>query len=190
MKVSNNQGNQIFTRKNLVRTLLGLAFLALTIVITLQFDFADIKLFLRENKNHAIIISLLIYVLFGLTFIPSIPLTLFIAVLLGPAQAALIAAVGNTGAAFCEYHIGKSIGNVIAFKHLKERLPFGLSKLPIHSPLFLLAVRSIPAGTRSFSLVCGAYQVPMPVYLWTTFAMYLTTSVFLSFGGAKLISLL
>jgi uncharacterized membrane protein YdjX (TVP38/TMEM64 family) len=106
---------------------------------------------------------------------------------MGPLQAAIVATVGNTIAALLEYQVGKTIGDVVNFEGLKSKLPFGLGRLPVDSPYFLLAARSIPAGTRGFSVVCGAYQVPLLSYTWTTFSMYFVTSVMLSFGSLELI---
>jgi uncharacterized membrane protein YdjX (TVP38/TMEM64 family) len=185
-----NDHPKIFNRENYLK-FLGL-FIILVIAIwgSLRFDFEEIKPIIRQNQSQAIVISLVIYVLFGFTFLPSVPLTLFIAVLIGPFQAAVVAAIGNTIAALFEYHIGKTVGDVVSFEEVRKKLPFGLHKLPVDSPLFLLGARSIPAGSRAFSVVCGAYQVPMPTYLWTTSVMYFVTSVFLAYGGSKLIELL
>jgi len=157
------------------------------IIISINYTMADVKAYIQANPKQAILISLLIYVSFGLTFLPSIPLTLFIAVLMGPLQAAIVATVGNTIAALLEYQVGKTIGDVVDFEGLKSKLPFGLGRLPVDSPYFLLAARSIPAGTRGFSVVCGAYKVPLLSYTWTTFSMYFVTSVMLSFGSLELI---
>jgi uncharacterized membrane protein YdjX (TVP38/TMEM64 family) len=185
-----NDHPKIFNRENYLK-FLGL-FIILVIAIwgSLRFDFEEIKPIIRQNQSQAIVISLVIYVLFGFTFLPSVPLTLFIAVLIGPFQAAVVAAIGNTIAALFEYKIGKTVGDVVSFEEVRKKLPFGLNKLPVDSPLFLLGARSIPAGSRAFSVVCGAYQVPMPTYLWTTSVMYFVTSVFLAYGGSKLIELL
>lgn len=185
-----NDHPKIFNRDNYLK-FLGLC-LVLVIAIwgSLQFDLEEIKPIIRQNQSQALLISLVIYVLFGFTFIPSIPLTLFTAVLIGPMQAAVVAAMGNTIAAIFEYQIGKTVGDVVAFEEIKKKLPFGLNKLPVDSPLFLLGARSIPAGSRAFSVVCGAYQVPMPTYLWTTSVMYFVTSAFLAYGGSKLINFL
>lgn len=175
---------------NLIKAALVVLIIAAAVFISLNYSIADIQSYIEENPRQTIIISLLIYISFGLTFFPSIPLTLFIAVLIGPLQAALVAAVGNTVAALLEYQVGKTIGDVVDFESIKTKLPFGLGKLPIDSPYFLLAVRSVPAGTRGFSVVCGAYQVPMLSYTWTTFTMYLLSSLFLAYGGAGLLQLI
>ena len=185
-----NEHPKIFNRDNYLKFLGLLIILAIAIWGSLRFDFEEIKPIIRQNQSQAILISLIIYVLFGFTFLPSVPLTLFIAVLIGPFQAAVVAALGNTIAALFEYKIGKTVGDVVSFEDVRKKLPFGLNKLPVDSPLFLLGARSIPAGSRAFSVVCGAYQVPMPTYLWTTSVMYFVTSAFLAYGGSKLINIL
>jgi len=185
-----NEHQKIFNRENYLKFLGLLIILAIAIWGSLRFDFEEIKPIIRQNQSQAMLISLVIYILFGFTFLPSVPLTIFIAVLIGPLQAAVVAAVGNTIAAIFEYQIGKTVGDVVSFEDIRQKLPFGLNKLPIESPLFMLGARSIPAGSRAFSVVCGAYQVPMPTYIWTTSVMYFVTSAFLSYGGSKLIDLL
>ena len=175
---------------NLIRASLVILMIAVAIYISSNYSAADIQAFIEQNPRQTILISLLIYISFGLTFLPSIPLTLFLAVLIGPLLAAIVATIGNTIAALLEYQVGKTIGDVVDFDGIKAKLPFGLGKLPINSPFFLLAVRSIPAGTRGFSVVCGAYQVPLLAYTWTTFTMYFASSVFLAYGGAELLKLI
>lgn len=172
---------------NIVRIVLIVVIISAAIFVSLHYTMADVKDYIENNPRQAILISLLVYISFGLTFLPSIPLTLFIAVLIGPLQAAIVATVGNTIAALLEYQVGKTIGDVFHFEKLKSKLPFGLGKLPIDSPYFLLAARSIPAGTRGFSVVCGAYQVPLLSYTWTTFTMYFISSLVLAFGSVGLI---
>lgn len=172
---------------NIIRVVLFVLIIAAAVYVSRNFRLADIQAFIQENRRQTILISLLIYISFGLTFLPSIPLTLFIAVLIGPLQAAIVATVGNTLAALLEYQVGKTIGDVVDFEGIKSKLPLGLGKLPIQSPYFLLAARTIPAGTRGFSVVCGAYQVPIVSYLWTTSTMYFLSSLFLAYGGAELV---
>lgn len=172
-------------RVSLIATIIGLA-----IFVSVNYTMVDIKQYIENNPSQTILISLLVYVSFGLTFLPSIPLTLFIAVLIGPLQATIVATVGNTIAALLEYQVGKTIGDVVDFERLKAKLPFGLGQLPIKSPYFLLAARSIPAATRGFSVVCGAYHVPLLSYTWTTFTMYLISSIVLTYGSLELIKLI
>jgi uncharacterized membrane protein YdjX (TVP38/TMEM64 family) len=183
------KGKEWFNRKNFVRFLMIFLVMAIAITFAIRFDLQTIKDFIRTHTSQAILISIAAYILFGLTFIPTFPLTIMIAVMIGPLQAAIIAAFGNTVAAFWGYQVGKSVGDIVAFEEKKSRLPFGLGKLPIKSPLFMLAARSVPAGSRAYSVVCGAFEVPIPTYLWTTSLMFFLNSAFLSYGGMKLIKL-
>lgn len=174
---------------NIIRLVLVALIISGAVYISLNYTMADIQDYIQANPRQTILISLVIYVSFGLTFLPSIPLTLFIAVLIGPLQAAIVATVGNTIAAMLEYQVGKTIGDVVDFESMKAKLPFGLGKLPIKSPYFLLAARIIPAGTRGFSIVCGAYQVPLIPYAWTTFTMFFISSLVLAFGSLQVFKL-
>lgn len=176
--------NKFFSNPhNIIRALLIALIIGVAIIISLNYSMADIQRYIKQYPSRTILISLGVYVSFGLTFLPSIPLTLFIAVLIGPIQAIIVATVGNTIAALLEYQVGKTIGDVFDFEKIKSKLPFGLAKMPIKSPYFLLAARTIPAGTRGFSVVCGAYHVPLLSYTWTTFTMYLISSVILVYGS-------
>jgi len=173
---------------NIIRALLITIIIGLAVIVSINYSMADIQNYIKQYPSYTILISLGVYVSFGLTFLPSIPLTLFIAVLIGPLQAIIVATVGNTIAALLEYQVGKTIGDVFDFEKIKAKLPFGLAKLPIKSPYFLLAARTIPAGTRGFSVVCGAYHVPLLSYTWTTFTMYLISSIVLVYGSVFILN--
>jgi uncharacterized membrane protein YdjX (TVP38/TMEM64 family) len=176
--------DKLINKHNAIRLAMMFLIIGFAVMISINYSMADVKAYIEENPRQTILISLIIYISFGLTFLPSIPLTLFIAVLIGPLQAAIVATIGNTIAALLEYQVGKTIGDVVDFENIKTKLPFGLGKLPIKSPYFLLAARSIPAGTRGFSVVCGAYQVPLLSYTWTTFTMFFISSIIFAYGGS------
>jgi len=160
------------------------------IIFAIRFNMNEVKTFIQNNKKQALLISLFIYVISGLAFLPSTPLTVFIAFLVGPLPAAIVATLGNTLAAIIQYEFGKTVGDVIDFEEKKSKLPFGLNKLPVQSPLFMLTARSVPAGARAYSMVCGAYRVPIPVYLWTTFLMFFINSAILAFVGISFLPVL
>lgn len=160
------------------------------VVIMVNFDLPGAKDFIRAHRRQAALISVGIYFLLGFTFIPASPLTLFLAVFMGPLETVAVAAVGNTLAALLEYQIGATVGDIFNFEAHMDNLPFRLGELPITSPLLLMAGRLLPLGKRGFSIVCGAYQVPLGKYLWTTVLMYIVNASFLAFGGAGLARLL
>jgi len=165
-------------------------FVLVIILISSNFDLTDSQNFIQSHQPQAAFISVLIYILIGFTFIPAIPLTLFLAVFLTPLQAALLATIGNTLAALIHYKIGQTMSDVFDFKEKKSRLPFGLGNLPLASPLLLIACRYIPFGKRGFSYVCGTYQVDFNRYLWTTLLVYGIDSFILAFCGASLSQLI
>ena len=129
-------------------------------------------------------ISIFVYAALGTTFIPSEPLTLLIGAMFGPWVAVLVSWIGNTLAAIVEYYIGQRIGSAANFMEKKEKLPFGLGKLPVDSPWFLIGGSAIPLdGAKAISVVAGVYHVPMLRYLWTTAVTILFGSLVFSFGG-------
>ncbi len=183
------KNKKILTQGNIFKLSILASVLIFAIIASLNVSMSDVQTYIKQNQSQSILISFIVYVLLGFTFLPSLPLTLFIALLIGPLQAGVVATLGNTISAFFEYQLGKAIGDVVHFEEKKAKLPFGLGELPTSSPYFLMAVRSIPAGTRSVSIMCGAFHVPISTYLLTTFTMYLFSSFFIAYGGAQIFNL-
>jgi uncharacterized membrane protein YdjX (TVP38/TMEM64 family) len=150
-------------------------------------DLNKVKAFISQAGIWGIIVSILLYALLGVTLIPSEPLTLFIGALFGPWLATLIAGTGNTLSAFVEYYIGTHIGSATNFAERKDKLPFGLGKMKVDSPLFLVGARMIPGyGPKIVSMMAGIYRVPLLRYLWTTaIPIFIGATVF-AFGGAEI----
>ena len=167
-----------------------LIIVAVGLVIMFRFDLPETQAFIRANRSQAALISVGIYFLLSFTFIPASPLTLFLSVFLGPIETVAFATVGNTLAALLQYQIGAKAGDIIDFESKMEKLPFKLGKLPITSPLVLMAGRLMPLGKNGFSIVCGAYQVPIGKYIWTTILMFAITASVLAFTGASLLKLI
>jgi uncharacterized membrane protein YdjX (TVP38/TMEM64 family) len=158
------------------------------------FDLSKIKTFISQAGAWGVIISIIFYALMGMTLIPSEPFTLFIGALFGPVYATLIAGVGNTLSALVEYYIGTHIGSATNFIEKKDKLPFGLGKLKVESPLFLIAARMIPGyGSKVVSVLAGVYKVPIWRYVWTTAITIFVGSAVFAFGGfgiGKLVKIL
>ena len=68
-----NDHPKIFNRDNYLKFLGLILILAIAIWGSLKFDLEEIKPMIRQNQNQALLISLVIYVLFGFTFLPSVP---------------------------------------------------------------------------------------------------------------------
>jgi uncharacterized membrane protein YdjX (TVP38/TMEM64 family) len=147
-------------------------------------DLDRIKTFIAGIGPWGIVVSIFVYALLGLTLVPSEPLTILIGALFGPLIATLVAGVGNTLSAVVEYFLGKKIGQAANFMEKKEKLPFGLGKLPVQSPLFLIGARMIPGyGPKAVSLLAGVYHVPLVLYIWTASIPTFLGSAIFAFGG-------
>ncbi len=158
-------------------------FVAAALFFAKTYDLSTLKDFLREYEFYGAIVCVAIYALLGPTPIPSEPVTLLVLAWKGPVAAILIATLGNTLASIMEYYIGGSIGDIADFEKRKQGLPFGLGRLPISSPVFLLAGRMLPGyASKLISLAGGVYRVPAWTYLWT--------SVVANFFGAVAVALI
>jgi uncharacterized membrane protein YdjX (TVP38/TMEM64 family) len=147
-------------------------------------DMNRIKSFISEAGIWGVIISIFLYALLGVTLIPSEPLTLFIGALFGPWLATLIAGTGNTLSAMVEYYLGTHIGSATNFQEKKDKLPFGLGKMKVESPVFLIGARMIPGyGPKIVSMMAGMYRVPILRYLWTTAIPIFCGAAIFAFGG-------
>lgn len=110
-----------------------------------------------------------LYGLLCLTPIPTDPITLLVGALYGPLLGLLISWFGNTFASLVEYYVSHHIGNLTRFDVLKQKLPWGLAKVPVNSIWFLTFGRMVPGyGGKLVSVLGGLYHVPFRRYLWTT----------------------
>jgi uncharacterized membrane protein YdjX (TVP38/TMEM64 family) len=154
-------------------------------------DLATIEAFIIKIGFWGIALTFLLYGVLGLTIIPSEPLTILMGALFGPWIATLVAGLGNTLAAVVEYYLGDRVAHVTNFVEKKSGLPFGLGKLPIDSPVFLLGARMIPGyGPKIVSVLSGAYRVPILLYVWTTAVVTFLGAAIFAFGGSGLFQLI
>jgi uncharacterized membrane protein YdjX (TVP38/TMEM64 family) len=154
-------------------------------------DMPRIRTFIQEHGIWGLLLSLPIYTTLGVTMVPSEPITLLITGLYGPLVGTITASLGNLGAAMLEYYIGRRLDAATDFQRRKERLPFGLGRLPISSPLFLLFGRMIPGyGAKLIGILGGAAHVPIGLFLWTSAIQTVLGAAILSFGGWGIISLI
>ncbi|MFM8319444.1 MAG: hypothetical protein ACKOC5_00905, partial [Chloroflexota bacterium] len=99
--------------------------------------------------------------------------------------------LGTTGATLVEYYVGSSIGELAGFERWRARLPFRLGRLPVSSPLFLLAVRTFPGyGSKFVSLAAGMYRVPLFTYTWTALLSSLFGALLVVLGAYGLLQLI
>ncbi len=177
-------------RQKLMKTILIMVLFAAIIGVIAAFDLEKIKVLIQQAGVWGIGISILVYGALGLTFVPSEPITLLIGALFGPWVALLTATIGNTLAAIVEYFMGHRIGSITNLKEKKASLPFGLNKLDIGSPLFLIGVRMIPGyGPKIVGMFAGVFHIPLWRFIWTTVIPVFLGSAIFAFGGFGLSSL-
>ncbi|MBN1440408.1 MAG: VTT domain-containing protein [Anaerolineales bacterium] len=178
-------------RKRLVRLILLLLFVVMGFAFAAFYSPAAFHEFLQKNEYLGVSACLAVYLLLGPTPIPSEPLTLLVLAWKGPVPAVVLATLGNTLAAVMEYCLGGTIADLAEFEKRKQALPFGLGRLPIHSPVFLLFGRMLPGyGSKIISVAGGAYRVPAGTYLWTSVLSNLIGAMTVVLFGMGLINLI
>jgi uncharacterized membrane protein YdjX (TVP38/TMEM64 family) len=177
------------TRRQSIISLVITVVVILLLILLLTEEMSVVRDFIRRSGWIGLLISIGLYGLLGFTPIPSEPLTIMLSTIYGPLAATFVSGTGNLLAAMMEYTVGEHIGNAASFAQRKASLPLGLGKLPVHSPVFLLAARMLPGyGPKFVSLLGGMYRVPKLRYLLTAaIPTYLGSAIF-AYGGFGLIN--
>jgi uncharacterized membrane protein YdjX (TVP38/TMEM64 family) len=172
-------------------TLLMLLIALLAITFLARREMAPLRHFISSSGWIGGVVLVLVYALLGATPIPSEPLTILAGTIFGPFYAALVATFGNLLSALVEYTIGRQLGSAASFDQKREKLPFGLGKFPVDSPVFLIGARNLPGyGSKVVSLVAGIYRVPLWRYIWTAFVSTAAGAFLVAYGGLGLIRIL
>ena len=171
-----------------------LTFLVFLLPFLLIFYFAkeirNIERFIPTTGVTGPLVSILLMGLLSATPIPTDPIVVLNGAIFGPFIGFLVSWMGNNLAAIIEYFIGRGISTLTDFEKQRQKLPFGLAKLPVTSPWFLIFGRFVPQfGGKLVSLAGGVYHVDFYLYLWTAFASNLFGSLMLSYGGHFLLYL-
>jgi uncharacterized membrane protein YdjX (TVP38/TMEM64 family) len=154
-------------------------------------EFAQIKTFIIDSGPIGILLSMLFIGALGATPIPSEPFTILLSTVYGPFWAMVSTSIGTLLSALLEYFISSRIGHAANFEVWKQRLPFGLGKVSVDSPAFLIGARVVPGyGSKFVSLVSGFYKVPLLRYTWTTFVATLAGAAITAYGGYQIIHLM
>jgi uncharacterized membrane protein YdjX (TVP38/TMEM64 family) len=176
--------------ESIFSALFSLALVGLAIYIATS-DMQRIRVFVSTNGVAGLGLALVIFTMLGATVVPSEPLTLLIATVFGPFTATVTASLGNLGAAMVEYYLGTRLGNAASFIERKEKLPWGLGKLPVTSPVFLIFGRMLPGyGAKLIGLLSGLYRVPILLYLWTSAIQTVLGAASFAYAGTGIMSLL
>ncbi|NMB84109.1 TVP38/TMEM64 family protein [Candidatus Roizmanbacteria bacterium] len=171
-------------------TLIGMVFLVVAVFYVAK-NMRDVRTIVSRAGLAGPVVLIFLYGFFAVTPITTDPLTVVSGVFFGPIGGVFISWIGNNLAAMVEYYFGRHIGKVANFKKIKEKLPFGLSRLPVDSPWVLIFGRLVPGyGGKVISIMGGIYHVPVRRYLWTSALTNFFGSLLLSLGGYQLIHFL
>jgi uncharacterized membrane protein YdjX (TVP38/TMEM64 family) len=178
----------VSNRATSLQVLLLLIFSSLVIVLILSNEVDRVRAYIQASGWFGAFVTILLYGVLGASPVPSEPLTVLNSTISGPFIATLVATLGNTLAALVEYYIGLKVSDVTRFDQHREKLPFGLGRIPVHSPAFLLLARNLPGyGPKFVSLLAGAYRVPIWRFIWTTLVVNLIGAAIFAYGGFGII---
>jgi uncharacterized membrane protein YdjX (TVP38/TMEM64 family) len=136
------------------------------------------------------LVAIALYSVFALTPIPSEPLTVFCIYFFGSIKGASIIWLGGTIAALVEYYFGLHMRKISKIENSLKKLPFGLNKMSVESPYFLIFGRLIPGyGSKVISIVAGIHRVSLKTYIWTTAILNLVGAIVIGYGGYHVLRL-
>jgi uncharacterized membrane protein YdjX (TVP38/TMEM64 family) len=177
-------------RKKLTTILITVLVLILIVILILSRNLDGIRAFLLRSGKIGLVISVGLYGLLGASPIPSEPLTVLLSALYGPFYITIVATLGNLLSALVEYYIGRKIGDASDFEKRREKLPFGLGKIPADSVIFLIVGRFLPGyGAKFISVFSGIYHVRLWRYTWTTVLSTLLGAAIVAYGGSGILNL-
>ncbi len=175
--------------KNTIGTVISLVLLIAVFVILYRHS-SVIAEVLKQAGPWAPVVAILLYILLAPTPIAADPITIVMGVTYGPLVGIIIGSVGSTLSAIVEYYMGVSIGKRTNFEAEKDKLPFGLGRMPVDTIPFLLIGRMIPGyGSKAFSLLAGGYHVPLKRYIWTSALTSIGGSMILTLGVSGILNL-
>lgn len=158
--------------------------LPVALLIFFRQDFIAIERLIPTTGIAGPLFSVMLMGILSATPIPTDPIVILNGAIFGPFVGILVSWMGNNLAALIEYFIGRGLRQVTTLYRQDKKLPFGLSRFPADSTVFLIFGRFVPqVGGKVVSLAGGVYHVPLGKYLWTTLVSNLFGSVLLSLGG-------
>lgn len=133
------------------------------------------------------LVSIALYVgLVSTPFVSSDILALLNGAIFGFWEGALINCIGVMLGAVSTYLIARRTGEFLDIQKDLERLPPWVKRLPVGSPLFLLALRLVPwVGGTIANNVAGFYKISIFRHLWTTAVVAIPVAVVSAYLGWK-----
>lgn len=161
------------------------------VFIFLSKNIKAVDMLIKDAGVLGPLVAVVAYVVLAPTPISTDPISVFTGVLFGPVLGLFVAWIGNNLGAVTEYIVGRSVGRSEKLSFLKEKLPFGLNKLPVTSPYVLIFGRAIPGyGGKVINFMAGMYEVSIKTFLWTTILINFIGASILSFGGYGVVKLI
>jgi len=177
-------------RTKMAVVLVTVLIIILIVILVASKNMDGIRAFLLSTGKIGLVISVGLYGLLGASPIPSEPLTVLLSALYGPFYITIVATLGNLLSALVEYYIGRKIGDASDFEARRQKLPFGLGKIPADSILFLIGARFVPGyGSKFISVLSGIYHVRFWRYTWTTVLSTLLGAAVVAYGGFGILNL-
>ncbi|TAM92629.1 TVP38/TMEM64 family protein [bacterium] len=138
------------------------------------------------------VVSIVIYVaLVSSPFVSSDILALLNGAIFGLWEGALVNCVGVMLGGVSTYLIARRTGEFLDIHEDLERLPPWVKRLPVGSPLFLLALRVVPwVGGTIANNVAGFYKISIFRHLWTTAVVAIPVAVFTAYLGWRAVDFL
>lgn len=157
--VKNNNLFSIITL--IIVTILGIA-------LFIWFDMDEISAFIEAYPSWVILISLFAFAILGFTIIPSTPLSILLAALMGPWQAVLWGTVGMTLSSLIEYFVARQFCDAFDIENWRQKLPKRWRDLPLDSLILLIFGRFFP-GPKVIALGAATLRLSMFRYICTSF---------------------
>ncbi|TAM60005.1 TVP38/TMEM64 family protein [bacterium] len=151
-----------------------------------------LQVWLIEAGPLGPLVSIAIYVgLVSSPFVSSDILALLNGAIFGFWEGAAINCAGVMLGGVSTYLIARRAGEFLDIHEDLERLPPWVKRLPVGSPLFLLALRVVPwVGGTIANNVAGFYKIAILRHLWTTAVVALPVAIFTAYAGWRAVGLL
>ncbi len=171
----------------------GTAVLVLSVIassllaVYLAKNIDQVESFIAEIGFVGPLVSISLHTLLGASPIPTETLTAINGIVFGPVMGALYSWIGYMLASFVEYFIGVKIGSMSDFESERDKMPFGLGRLPADSPWFLILGRVVPfGGAKVVGVVGGVYRVSLWRFTWTAALATGAGALLFAYGGHML----
>ncbi len=123
----------------------------------------------------------------SIPFLSSGALALLNGMLFGFWQGAAYSAVAIVLSGFTTYAIARGLASDYELEEFRATMPSWLRRIPVASPMFLIALRAIPWVGGTLANTAGAfYNIPLRRHMWTRLAVALPFACVSAYLGWRL----